>query len=109
MSSGSTSMPELEDDAPEQNHYLTRLLEEAAQYFREHPVIPQELLDCDADTARQVKRCADLEDEEREAEIYRLCDQLAYLPMFQERLSFAINYPPSKWLLEWEQPYLKVR
>ncbi len=109
MSSGTTPLPEVDLDEAGQSHYLTRLLQEARQYFLKTEIIPQDLKDCDGEMAQAVKDCAKKTGEELQAEIYRLCVLLSVLPMFQERLAFAINYPPSKWLLEWEQPYLAVR
>ncbi|MGC2108210.1 MAG: patatin-like phospholipase family protein [Candidatus Korobacteraceae bacterium] len=92
------------------NSYLTRLLKEAVAYFRDKDM-PRELTDCDSTMAANIASLAkpNQGSDQPARSIDELSRDLAVLPLFQERLSFVVNYSPSKWLLEQEQPYLKAR
>jgi hypothetical protein len=83
--------------------YLVRLVEEAQGYFKSHP-LPEALTLCDADFAARLKGEGGCRDSPQQLE-----HDLVQRPKFQELLALAVDYAPTKWLLEQEQPYLKHR
>src|SRR5262245_40589073 len=100
MQFGATPGSSPEDPERSSRAYLARLLDEAQTFFASSP-IPEALELCDSEFAEQLSgearspsgRCHDLQGD------------LAKRPKFQELLALAVNYPPSKWLLEQEQPF----
>jgi len=96
----------------EPSDYLLRLLKQTITYSRDHD-LPRDLTDCNATMAGKVKALAESAASKLSSELaeqtHNLALELSVLPRFQERLALAVNYTPSKWLLEWEQPYIKAR
>ena len=98
--------------AAEPNDYLLHLIEAARRHFADPHNTPmsQQLRECCPDIADDILNLPETRDSEAHKHAYaELVTRIAEWPRFQERLGFAINYPPSKWLLEKEQPYLQVR
>ena len=83
---------------------LARLLRAACKCFR-YQELPPDL------PADELKVCSGIKKlgEFAAIEVYALAHDLEQDPRYQELLAFAINYVPSKWLLEQEHPYLRER
>lgn len=112
-SNGPVSSAPLGAVEPKLNDYLLRLVQQARRYLSEHhnnevarrlkggyPQIANDLLN--------TTKLGD-EDPELQSRFAQLVSEIGRWPVFQEQLALAIDYTPSKWLLEKEQPYIKAR
>ena len=96
--------------AAEPNDYLLNLLLRARAHFDDVDKVPLELKECCPDIANELVQLPPAYDTPEHLHTYaKLVAKVAEWPRFQELLAFAINYPPSRWLLQKEQPYLQVR
>jgi hypothetical protein len=102
----SVPTPGSSPEAPERSSraYLARLLDEAQTFLASNP-IPEALGLCDPEFAEQLSR----EARSPSGGCHDLQGDLEKKPKFQELLALAVNYSPSKWLLEQEQPFLRER
>ncbi len=105
-------LPSTNPSASAPSDYLMRLVGEALKYFQpQDKELPKELEDCDREIAKRIRDLARsaADEAQRNSGIEGVAALMETQPRFQERLALAINYSPSKWLLEQEQPYLKLR